>query len=73
MCFGCKNCEATTKFISIVAEQAEVEIALEQVADMAQIMSYRVMSTPGAVVDGKVVPAGGLPAPEQLRSWLIQS
>lgn len=69
---GCKNCETTVKLISIAAEQAEVEIELEKVTDMAQIMSYGVMSTPGVVVNGKVVHAGGLPGPDQVRSWVTQ-
>ena len=69
---GCKNCETTVKLISIAAEQAGVEIQLEKVTDMAQIMSYGVMSTPGVVVDGKVVHAGGLPGPDQVRSWITQ-
>jgi hypothetical protein len=29
-----------------------------------------VMSTPGVVVDGKVVHAGGVPAKDQVRAWL---
>jgi small redox-active disulfide protein 2 len=67
---GCKNCETTAKLISIAAEQAGVDIELEKVTDMAQIMSYGVMSTPGVVVDGKVVHAGGLPGPDLVRNWL---
>jgi small redox-active disulfide protein 2 len=67
---GCKNCETTAKLIGLAAEQAGVEIELEKVTDMAQIMSYGVMSTPGVVVDGKVVHAGGLPGPEQVRNWV---
>lgn len=69
---GCKNCETTAKLISIAAEQAGVEVELEKVTDMAQIMSYGVMSTPGVVVDGTVVHAGGLPRPDQVRSWVTQ-
>ena len=69
---GCKNCEITAKLISIAAEQAGVEIELEKVTDMAQIMGYGVMSTPGVVVDGKVVHAGGLPGPDQVRNWVTK-
>jgi small redox-active disulfide protein 2 len=69
---GCKNCETTAKLISIAAEQAGGEIELEKVTDMAQIMSYGVMSTPGVVVDGTIVQAGGLPSPDQVRSWVTQ-
>ncbi|MES9832648.1 MAG: thioredoxin family protein [Candidatus Thiodiazotropha sp. L084R] len=67
---GCKNCETTAKLISIAADQAGVEIELEKVTDMAQIMAFGVMSTPGVVVDGKVVHAGGLPGPDQVREWI---
>jgi small redox-active disulfide protein 2 len=67
---GCKNCETTAKLIAIAAEQAGVEIELEKVTDMAEIMGFGVMSTPGVVVDGEVVHAGGLPGPDQIRQWV---
>ncbi|MCP4199044.1 MAG: thioredoxin family protein [Proteobacteria bacterium] len=67
---GCKNCETTARLIRVAAEQAGVEIDLEKVTDMAQILSYGVMSTPGVVVDGEVVHAGGLPGPDQVRNWV---
>ena len=67
---GCRNCETTAGLIRTAAEQAGVEIELEKVTDVAQIMAYGVMSTPGVVVDDKVVHAGGLPGPDQVRQWL---
>ena len=70
---GCKNCETTARLISITAEQAGVAIELEKVTDMARIMGYGVMSSPGVVVDGKVVHAGGLPGPDQVRSWVSKN
>ena len=69
---GCKNCDTTASLIEIAADQAGVEIELEKVTDIAQIMAYGVMSTPGVVVDGKVVHAGGLPGPDQVRQWVGQ-
>ena len=69
---GCKNCETTARLISIAAEQAGVEIELEKVTDIAEIMGYGVMSTPGVVVDGKLVHAGGLPGPDLIRQWISQ-
>ncbi len=69
---GCKNCEATTNLIRIAADQAGAEIDLEKITDMAEIMGYGVMSTPGVVVDGKVVHAGGLPGPDLVRQWIAE-
>jgi small redox-active disulfide protein 2 len=67
---GCRNCEITANLIMLAARQAHVEIELEKVSDIAQIMGYGVMSTPGVVVDGKLVHSGGLPAPDQVRAWV---
>lgn len=67
---GCKNCETTANLIRIAAQQAGVQIELEKVTDIAQIMGFGVMATPGVVVDGKVVHAGGLPGPDQIRQWI---
>jgi len=70
---GCKNCETTTNLIKIAAEQAGVEIELEKVTDIAQIMAFGVMSTPGVVVDGEIVHAGGLPGPDLIRKWVTNT
>jgi small redox-active disulfide protein 2 len=67
---GCRNCEITANAIAKAAEQAGVEIALEKVTDIAEIMGYGVMSTPGVVVDGVVVHSGSVPGPDQVRGWL---
>ena len=67
---GCRNCEITANVIAQAAREAGVEIDLQKVTDIAEIMSYGVMSTPGVVVDGEVVHAGGLPGPDQVRSWI---
>ncbi len=67
---GCRNCEITANAIAQAAKEAGVEIELEKVSDMAEILSYGVMSTPGVVVDGQLVHAGGLPGPDQVRAWV---
>jgi small redox-active disulfide protein 2 len=67
---GCRNCETTANLIETVAEQAGVEIELEKITDIAQIMGYGVMSTPGVVLDGKVVHAGGVPGSDLVKQWL---
>ncbi|MBT8439015.1 MAG: thioredoxin family protein [Gammaproteobacteria bacterium] len=70
---GCKNCETTANLIKIAAEQAGVEIEVEKVTDIAEIMAFGVMSTPGVVVDGEVVHAGGLPGPDLVREWVSEN
>ncbi len=67
---GCANCKATLKLIDEAAKSAGADIELEKVEDIADIMSYGVMSTPGVVIDGKVVHAGGVPDRKTVESWL---
>ena len=67
---GCANCRNTIKLIEEVAAEKGVSIALCKVEDLPQIMKYGVMSTPGVVVDGKVVHAGGVPDRAKVAGWL---
>ena len=67
---GCRNCEITANVISAAAKQAGVEIELEKVTDVAEIMAYGVMSTPGVVVDGVLVHNGSIPGPGDVKGWV---
>jgi small redox-active disulfide protein 2 len=66
---GCHNCRATARLIEEVARAKGAAIALEKVEDIQQIARYGILSTPGVVIDGKVVHAGGIPAREKVESW----
>jgi len=67
---GCANCKTTLKLIEEAARARGLEVKLEKVEDMAAILGYGVMSTPGVVIDGKVVHAGGVPDRKKIDSWL---
>ncbi|CAO3376116.1 thioredoxin family protein [Azospirillum argentinense] len=60
---------ATAKLIEKAAALG-VAVQVEKVTDITAIMGCGVMSTPGVVVDGQVVHAGGIPRPEAVESWL---
>lgn len=67
---GCANCKTTFKLIEDMAKEKGVAVELEKVEDLPSIMGYGVMSTPGVVVDGKVVHAGGIPSKTAIEGWL---
>lgn len=67
---GCANCRNTIRLIEEVAAEKGVAIELSKVEDLPEIMKYGVMSTPGVVVDGKVVHAGGIPDRARIAAWL---
>jgi len=66
----CSKCDVTVRLIEQVAREKGAEVRLEKVTDFAQIASFGVMSTPGVVIDGKVVHSGSVPDREKVRGWL---
>ena len=67
---GCANCKATIALIDQIAQVKGVTVNLEKVEDIQNIMAYGVMSTPGVVINGKVVHAGGIPSRDKIEQWL---
>jgi small redox-active disulfide protein 2 len=67
---GCANCnrlEANAReAVAMVGAEAEVL----HVTDPREIVSRGVMSTPGLVIDGKVVSAGRIPSAGDIAAWL---
>ncbi len=66
---GCANCRNTIRLIEEVAAAKGAQFELEKVEDLQQIMTYGIMATPGVVIDGTVVHAGGMPARSKVESW----
>jgi len=68
---GCAKCSTTKKLIADVAEELGVEARIEPVTDLLEITGYDVMSTPGVVIDGKVVSSGKVPSRDEVKSWIL--
>jgi small redox-active disulfide protein 2 len=66
---GCANCRTTATRLETIAREEGVAIQMEKVEDMEKIMSYGIMSTPGVVIDGMVVHAGGVPSRQKAEAW----
>jgi small redox-active disulfide protein 2 len=67
---GCAKCKATAQLIEDVAKSQGVDIRVQKVENVADIVTYGVMSTPGVVIDGRVVHAGGVPSRAAVETWL---
>ncbi|MBK8907022.1 MAG: thioredoxin family protein [Rhodospirillales bacterium] len=67
---GCKRCEAAEAMVRDAASRLGIDVTVEKVTDYAEIARFGVASTPGIVIDGKVVHAGGLPQEGALEKWL---
>jgi len=66
---GCANCRNTIALIEQVAKARGVSVTLGKIDQPRDIAGYGVMSTPGVVIDGKVVHAGGVPGRDKVEGW----
>ena len=55
---GCKNCVTLAENTKAALAELGTEAEIEKVTDFAEIAKYGVMSTPGLVIDEKVVSYG---------------
>lgn len=67
---GRANCQKLERLAREAATEAGLEPAFEQVTELPAIMAYGVMSTPGLVVDERVVSSGRIPSKHEIVGWL---
>ena len=70
---GCENC----KKVDAVAHQAVASFGLEaqfeKITSYDEIMKYPILSTPGLVINEKLVCAGRIPTVAEVTTWLADA
>ena len=69
---GCENCRRLEANVREAVMMAGVEAQIIKVTDYAAIAAHGVLSTPGLVIDGKVVSAGRIPSAGNIAVWLSE-
>ncbi|MFK5927125.1 MAG: thioredoxin family protein [Desulfuromusa sp.] len=67
---GCPKCQKLAENTKQAAENLGIEYEMEKVTDINQIMAFGVMTTPGLVVDGKVLFAGKVLNPADIEKLI---
>jgi small redox-active disulfide protein 2 len=67
---GCANCKRVESLARQVVEEMDVEATITEVTDMNDIVSYDIVTTPGLVINGKVVSSGRIPSKAEVTSWV---
>ena len=70
---GCKKCQTLEAKVREVVQQNNIDAVVEKVTDLSEIMNYRIMMTPGLVIDEKVKSYGIIPKDDQILNWLKES
>ena len=70
---GCPNCKRTKAVIAEAVAELGVDVQIVEVTEIPEIMAYGVMSTPGIVINEKVVGSGGVPTKQQVTQLIQQA
>ena len=68
---GCANCKRLEQMARSETEKLGLQAQIEKVTDYGEIMAYGVLSTPGLIINDKVVSYGRVPSNQEVTDWLI--
>lgn len=70
---GCANCQKVEAAAKSAVASMGVDAEIVKVTDYADIMAYNVLSTPGLVINEKLVSAGRIPQEAEVKTWITNA
>jgi small redox-active disulfide protein 2 len=70
---GCANCKKLEAVTRLVVDQMGVEAEVVKITEYPDIMAYNVMSTPGLVINEKVVSTGRIPSSAEITTFVVNA
>ncbi len=70
---GCANCQKVEETARKAAASLGTEAQLLKVTELDQIMAYPILSTPGLVINERLVCSGRIPAEAEVMTWLADA
>ena len=70
---GCPNCKRLEQETKKAVSNLAIEAEFEKVTDYQKIMEYDILSTPGLVINEKVVSSGKIPSQSEIVTFLANA
>ena len=68
---GCARCHQLEQTTREVVKELGIEAEIEDVKDVKKIMEYPILTTPGLVIDEKLVCSGRVPSKSEITTFII--
>ena len=70
---GCAKCMQLEKTVKEAVKELGIDAKIEEVKDIKKIMQYPILTTPGLVIDGKVVCSGQIPSKDEMKKYITSA
>jgi len=70
---GCSKCGYLLKNAEAAAQERQAGDVVEKVDDIMQVLEFNPPALPALAIDGKVVTAGTVPSPTEIKQLIEQS
>ncbi len=70
---GCANCENVEAIAKRVVATLSIDATIAKITDRAAWQKYGLLSTPGLVVNEKLVCGGRIPSEAEVTTWITNA
>ncbi len=67
---GCARCQQLEKTTKEVVRELGIDAEIEDIKDIKKIMEYPILTTPGLVIDEKLVCSGRVPTKVEVTTFI---
>jgi small redox-active disulfide protein 2 len=67
---GCARCQQLEKTVKDAVKELGIDAEIEDVKDIKKIMEYPILTTPGLVINEKLVVSGRVPSKAEVTTFI---